>query len=279
MSYVEKVFGRPAQLPSLGDVVVELSKLTEDEDAGARRLAIALGKDQAMSAKLLRLANSASYGSRGKVDTIDRAIGLVGLRDFRVFVLASGALSATAKAPGLDLVRHLQHSNLTARFAVKLAELTNQRMESAYVAGLLHTIGIPLMHIVDGQVAVEIAREAEGRSYLDRIQIERELLGSDHAEIGAELLRRWRMPDSLVRLIGSYQDAEPTAATHAGLLQIASSAASEWISGAPFEQIAAKLEESLSLERDAVLELGEFFRGAIEEAGTTAAEISDRSNR
>src|SRR5688572_3962811 len=74
MSYLERIFSRPAKLPSLADNVVQLARLTQDEVAGNRRVAMALAKDQVMSAKLLRLANAASYGSRGKVESLEQAL-------------------------------------------------------------------------------------------------------------------------------------------------------------------------------------------------------------
>jgi HD-like signal output (HDOD) protein len=248
MSYLERIFSRPAKLPSLADNVVQLARLTQDEVAGNRRVAMALARDQVMSAKLLRLANAASYGSRGKVDSLEQALTLVGLTDFRVLVLASGALSAMQKVAGLDLAKHWRHGFVTAQIAATLSQALRRPEGYTYVGGLLHTIGVLLVHVADPEKAGEVMQRTDGGSYLDRVQVEREILGTDHAEIGGELLRRWRLPDKLVETIQGYPDAGVDGKSPASIIRLANSAAFDWVSGAEIATIWAAIQEDLGQE-------------------------------
>lgn len=248
MSYLERIFSRPAKLPSLADNVVQLARLTQDEVAGNRRVAMALAKDQVMSAKLLRLANAASYGSRGKVESLEQALTLVGLTDFRVLVLASGALSAMQKVSGLDLAKHWRHGFVTAQIAASLNQTLGRPEGYTYVCGLLNTIGVLLVHIADPEQAAEVAERVDGQSYLDRVQVEREILGTDHAEIGGELLRRWRLPEKLVEAIKEYPDAGVDGKSPASIIRLANSSASAWVSGAEIATIWTTIQHDLGKE-------------------------------
>ena len=256
MSYLEKVFSKPAQLPTLPANVVELARLTQDEDAGARHVARTLGKDQTMSAKLLRLANAASYGAGGKVESLEQAINLVGLTDFRVLVLASGALTATAKAPGLDLSAHWTHGHLTAKLAAAITKRLGHQEGNAYLVGLLHTIGIPLMHIADPVQATAVANQSAGMDYASRAQVERELLGVDHAEIGAELLRRWRLPAKITNRVKEYPDAIANDGSTESIARVASAAAHSLQNGNSVQTVWDELQSLYGLQEDgaAILE-------------------------
>lgn len=94
MSDLNRVFSHAARLPHLPEGVLQLDRVTRSDGSDIRQIADVIAKDQAVAAKALRLANSAFYGSKGKVGSIEYAVRVLGITDFRVLVLASCAMSA-----------------------------------------------------------------------------------------------------------------------------------------------------------------------------------------
>ncbi len=191
-------------LPALPDTVVRVMHLTDDPKSGTGDLAKALVSDQALAARVLKLANSAFYGSSRRIATVSEAVVILGMRTTRNLVMASGCQELLeSEVAGYCLPRGalLRHSLACASAAQALAKRTKYRgLEEAFVAGLLHDLGKVVMNLyLRDQFIQVLIRAASGE--ITYTEAERAVFSFDHAEAGASLLERWNLPASLVSAV------------------------------------------------------------------------------
>lgn len=195
-------------LPSLPAVVIELLQSMDNDDADTRQLANKLGRDQALAAKVLRVANSSFYGLQGKVESIGDAIVVLGLHGVRTLATAAAVTNVFAgkgkeDGPGYDLRHFWRHSIAVGLCAKEIARQRRLNAGNAFAAGLLHDIGrLALASCFPGHLAaVAQDRAATGECWLFA---ERRVLGLDHAVIGQLLTEHWRFPTLLSQAIGTH---------------------------------------------------------------------------
>ena len=187
------------QLPPMPQVLEELRQITADELAGLEDIGAVVRKDAGLSSFLLRLVNSAFYSFSAKVDTVSRAVGIIGVKPLYSlalgFVFSEIISRAPKNMPGLDgLWRHSLAVGVAAQALWEVQE-GPEGSERLFVAGLLHDMG----KLVLMCVAPEQARLLYGRAASDTVmhELEDELLGFNHAKLGGLLLKKWNMPASL----------------------------------------------------------------------------------
>ena len=187
------------RLGSLPEAVVRVNQLIDSPGASLAEIGEVIAHDAALSARLLRLVNSAFYGFPAAIGTVSRAIGLIGTDEVRALVVASTAVSVFAgiDARLVDMNAFWLRSVYCGLVARKVAASRFRRgTETQFLAGLLHDIGrLVLFRRLPGRAAAMLA-EAEA-SGVPLHRIEREALGFTTAEVGAELLERWRLPRQL----------------------------------------------------------------------------------
>lgn len=199
-------------LPALPAAVLDLMALLGKEDVDPAELAAKMSVDMALTAKTLRLANSAFYGLRREVTSVTDATAMLGLKMVKGIVTAA-ALSGSFKPPqcaGFDFKAFWRHGVATAVAAQMLAFSVDGDSQAAFTAGLLCNIG---KIVLAGQFP---ERYAEVLAYCaatgaQPITIERDLLGLDHAFVGARVAEHWRFPPAIVTAIGDGADPLPLA--------------------------------------------------------------------
>lgn len=192
-------------LPSLPSVVAELLETMGRDDVNIDRLARGVGKDQALAARTLRVANSPFYGMQGRIDTIGEAITVLGFVNVRSLVMTSGISAAlpTQGAANFDPVVFWRHALGVAACARALAALARQAPEKAFLAGLLHDIG--RLVLVSRQPAAWAEVTAwRRREDCPTLEAERAVLGFDHAEVGRGLCRHWRIPEPITSAVAGH---------------------------------------------------------------------------
>lgn len=211
------------QLPALPGVVSELISSFADEDVDIARIAQLIGRDQGLTARVLRVANSSFYGLQSKVGTINEALVVLGFRAVRSMALATGVSGVfhPEKCPGFELPGYLRHSigvGLTAR---ALAAQTGHNPDLAFVGGVLHDIGqLVLASGFPTQYAEALRYRQQHDCYL--VVAERDILGFDHAEVGGMLSDAWRFPASLHEAVaGHHAPSESVANSLADLIHVA----------------------------------------------------------
>ena len=141
---------------------------------------------------MLRLANTAHFGSPRQISSIEDAVIVLGFDKLRTLVIASGIAGMAIPIPAFDKVHYWRYSLNVANTAKLLAKMARQNGEVAFTAGLLHSIGQLLIHIAAPADAAAVEKlVASGAS---RTASEMNTFGFNHAEVGAELARRWNFP-------------------------------------------------------------------------------------
>lgn len=205
---IDQVLEKVKELPTLPDVVFRVNEVVNDPSTSATDLEKVIAHDQAIAAKVLKLVNSAFYGLPGRVDTLSRAIPLLGFSTVRNLVM-SVSIFSSAPITEFDMKQFWRHSFATsiAAKAVAVADGVPDE-ESHSLAGLLHDIGKVLLfqHFVKQYQAVIDMMEQKDVTF---IQAEQKLYSTDHAEVGGAIAEKWSFPPNLQAAIAWHHNPEP----------------------------------------------------------------------
>jgi putative nucleotidyltransferase with HDIG domain len=210
---------RLRELPPMPQVVLDLQAALAKEDVSLDAVAQTVSHDQALAAKTLRIANCSFYGVPSRVVSIRQAIGILGLRSVSTLVLAAAVSDRfpNIACPGFDLGRYWRHSVAVALCSREIARRLRLDTDAAFTAGLLHDLGRLVMA---SQTPQQLERVYIRRDELDvpMLEAERDALGSDHAQLGAEVGLRWRFGSEIVNAMRLHH--EPPAASSATIVDI-----------------------------------------------------------
>jgi HD-like signal output (HDOD) protein len=204
-----------AHLVSLPDAVMRANELLDSDSAGAAEIGEVISLDPALSAQLLRLVNSAFYSFPNKIDTLSRAISIIGMKELRSLILSASATAVFNDiAPDLiDMNDFWQRSVYAGLAAKKIGKRAKYgKGETLFLTGLLHDIGkIVLFSRMPDEMnhALEEAQKKHKPLHV----IEREVFGFTSPEVGAELLKLWRLGANLYQPI-RFQDFPHMAREH-----------------------------------------------------------------
>ncbi len=223
----EQIVLRLKQIPSLPSAVTELLASFTQEDVDVDKIAAQISRDQGLTARVLRVANSSFYGLQTRVGTIHEAVVILGFRAVRSMVLAVGMAGAfrAGQCPGFDFQGYLRHGVGVGLAARALAPMAGQNPDLAFTAGLLHDIGqLVLASNFSTEYAVALAYRKQHDCGL--AVAERDVLGIDHADVGGLLAEAWRFPDSLHEAVAEHHNpAASTANSLANLVHLADTTA------------------------------------------------------
>ncbi|MFN8556914.1 MAG: HDOD domain-containing protein [Dehalococcoidia bacterium] len=197
------------QIAPLPAVALKVLQLAEDDRTSAQDLASALATDQALTAKLLRLANSAYFAAGREIATVRDAVVLLGMVEVRRLVLTTALMGRFNDDSGrLSIPAFWGHALAVGMVAEVMARQTNlARPEEAFTAGILHDIG----KLVMNQYAREHFEAAAGVATEKGIPLERaeaEVFGFSHPALGFRLAEIWRLPPALCDAIAEHH-AQP----------------------------------------------------------------------
>ncbi len=204
---LEYIVNKVDDMKVLPEIINKIIALTDDPDSTVQDMEKAILKDQVLTTKILRLANSAYYGYARKISTISQATVLLGFQAIKGIALASTVRNyMTHELKGYSLEKNQlwqqsQTCAIISRFIAKTIKYPNP--EEAYIAGLLRDIGKTILneHMEREYAEVLLKVEQEEITFLDG---EREVLGFDHAEIGEKVAEKWNLPRALVDAIGHH---------------------------------------------------------------------------
>ena len=231
---LEVLVNRINQLPSLPAVVHHLIEATEDPDATIASIEEVIRADQSLTAKVLKLVNSAFFALRSRVSTLHHAaviLGLDALRNLALTVHTYEYLSGCGRNAAFDKRALWEHAAAVGIFAKRLAAAAKYpRPDEAFVAGLLHDLG---KMILDEYFAAEFARALElcRDEALPLAACEARVLGFDHGAAGAEVGKKWRFPPQLVETIKLHH-APPDGSLLPAAVQLGDVMAKAWKIGA-----------------------------------------------
>ena len=192
-----------ANLISLPDIYWRLKEIIDARDYSMQDVAQLIVYDPGLTARMLRIVNSAYFGFSAKIDTVNHAVSILGVQQIQDLVLTTSIADALGdyECEHLDIRQFWMRSVYRAIAARELAVVCNlMDNERMFVAGLLSGIGHLIMYKsvpVLAQQAQRQARESGRPLYL----VEREVTGFDHAQVAAVLMKNWKLPASLVTVI------------------------------------------------------------------------------
>lgn len=188
-------------LPTLPGIVTRLQALSENRKSTIQEMAQLVSSDQILSARVLRLVNSPSYGFY-RVSTISNALILLGVNVIKSLALSSSIFEIMEKTI-VGLWEHSLGAGVAANIIARRLKLPE--VEEISTAALLHDIGKVIIKekCPEDYARVAMLMERKGLAMLDA---ERELLGTDHAEVGEWLVRSWYLPDKLSEPVACHHD-------------------------------------------------------------------------
>lgn len=209
---IQSLVDNASELISLPEVTLRVNALANDPDSTANDMAAVITQDPALVVRMLKIANSAYYGLSKEVETISRAVSVLGTNKIRDLVLSTSASEAFDGIPNdlismQDFWHHSLYCGLLAQILSKKSKKTNS--ESIFIAGLLHDIGQLLMFNQLPQKSHEaILLLMEGTEELETFEAERHVFGFDHMQVGAALMKSWKLAPVLEECIEFHHEPQ-----------------------------------------------------------------------
>jgi len=228
------------------DVYLRINDLLNDDNASSDGFAQVIAHDPSLTARLLKLVNSSYYGLPSKVDTISRALTIVGLHELTNLVYSICAIKSFSKVSS-DITnmntfwRHGIYCGIAAReLAIETKCINPERL---FVGGLMHDIGSLAINRNYPEMAAQTIEASEG-SEQALTHLERDEVGFDHALLGALMFESWHLPQATCRAIRFHHNPDDAseAAHEAGIIHLADALANASGTGSFSETIAAAVD-------------------------------------
>ena len=190
---IERLGAAALTLPMLPDVAAEVLQLVQSDTTDAARLSSIVHRDQALASHLLRIANSPAYRPRSPIVSLQQAVARLGLTTLGEIALSVSVRGNLFRAAGYEAyLRDLwRHSALAGSFAKEIARARRQNVESAFLCGLLHDLGRPvLLAELVGLASKAQLPLTQGAALAT--------LDALHAIVGGALAQLWQLPESVV---------------------------------------------------------------------------------
>lgn len=199
-------------LVSLPEIAIRVNELVNDPHASTGNIGELIKQDPALSVRVLKVANSPFYGLSSTIGTITRAVTVLGTKQIRDLVLSTSAAAVFKGLPNelvsmRDFWRHSLYCGILAQILVSKGRRI--KAESIFIAGLLHDIGqLVIFNRLPGLAHKVLLLVMESTEELEVYMAERDIMGIDHMQVGAELIRLWDLPLSLQECVGFHHEPE-----------------------------------------------------------------------
>ncbi len=193
----EELIEHSGPMASLPEVFYRVNEAVEDPECSFAEIAHIIGQDSALSARLLKVVNSPFYGFDQKIETIIHAITIIGMAQLRDLVLATVFLNKFRglSSQEMDMKEFWLHNIACGLMARVMATFCHEKgVERYYVLGLIHDIGRLLMFLVIPEQMNQALQQAKLEERLLH-EVEKEMFGFDHSQVGCLLIQSWKLPD------------------------------------------------------------------------------------
>lgn len=208
--------GNLESLPAMPEIARRLLVLPLETESGEEQMISLIEKDPQIYARVIGLANSSAMGSQRQIKGIRDAAMLLGMKRLKSVALGIAAMSAMLKKPAgkyFDPHDLWTHSMTIAIVMHAIAEAMPKRIRpdenQIFLAGLLHDIGLAALHHLDFEASEELHHQMCLNPRSSILDVESELLGVTHAEIGTQLVRHWNLPREVADVVEKHH-APPT---------------------------------------------------------------------
>jgi putative nucleotidyltransferase with HDIG domain len=197
---LEAIIARTGDLPAMPAIAVKVMEMVGDPSTSANDLQEIISHDQALTSKVLKIANSAMFGVSRDISTLSHAIMILGFSSIRSIVLATSTKSVymkTGGASGFSTKLLWDHSLSTALISRTIgSKIPSVNNEEVFIAGLLHDIGKTVMNMNFTSDYEGVITEVYNNKVPFR-EVEEKLMGFDHTQVGALVLRKWNISQTL----------------------------------------------------------------------------------
>lgn len=270
---IEKLIAEQVNLPSPPAIAVQILNIVQQEDASMHDLAKIISADAALTAKLLRVANSGFYSLPNEVTSVERSISILGtnvIKNIALSFVIAGDLKE-ANQTSFDFDYFWRRSVTSGVAAELLTKALQEKNEDIFVTALLHDIGVLILYLSKGEEYAQVLKERK-TSGVPLVDLEQHKYGFDHQQLGATLVKSWGLPEQIYEPMCFHHNTSSADAAHkrsAEILWIAdllSAIYSESNSAEKVRLLQAELVELFNLEEDQVREL-------VDEVATRSIEI------
>ncbi len=240
--FFDLIEGYVASLPT---IYFQINQVLE-EDGSFEEIASIISADASLTARLLKIVNSAFYGFQKKVETISHALSIVGTKELQLLALATtimnsfeGGMVKTVNRK--SFWRHCIGCGLIAKEIAILTEMENP--EKYYIAGMLHDIGSLIIFNKIPESAMEVVELCENKKE-HLYKMENKVLGFNHMEVGSHLLKSWNLPESFISAAACHHEPK-RAKKHAEetrIVHMADVLSHEWDLGNSGESVIPRLD-------------------------------------
>lgn len=221
----EQMLASSVTLVTLPAIFVKVKRVVDDENATATDLTKVISADPALTARILKLVNSAFWGFSGRIDSVSRAVLLLGMVHVHDLVLATAVVEAfdRVRPEQMDVAKFWRGSVRRALAAIVLARRSKlMDLGRVFTEALLSDLGHMVIYMKVPELAARAMQQAQNQPW-ELAQAERSLLGCDFAQIGGALVDGWKLPPCYGEAIRHQNDPQgsPAHALEASLLHIA----------------------------------------------------------
>ena len=214
---VEALVDQAYELAPFPAIAMRVMEVAESDRFSAYDLAAVISADQALSVKLLRLANSAYYGFARRISTVRDSVVLLGFREVKSAAIAAALMEfappSNEEPPSFSTDLFWGHSIATAIFAEQIArQAPGVKPEEAFTAGVLHDVGVLVLYQFEPRFHEVVVQATEKNIPLS--DAEHAVLGFSHVDVGGRLAERWRFPQPLIDSISQHHHPEELDQTH-----------------------------------------------------------------
>jgi len=194
-------------LPAIPVIAQKLLALNLDTEAGEQMLLVLIGQDPQISAKILGLANSAMVGAARQITTVREAATLLGSKRVQSVATGIAIISLMTKRPtGEFNIHDLWLHGFRVAFAMQvIARFMPEKLrpsdDQTFLAGMLHDIGYMVLAYLDPKLSDKLHNHLAAEPERPALEVEREILGICHDELGAELARHWNLPEKIIAVL------------------------------------------------------------------------------
>jgi HD-like signal output (HDOD) protein len=199
---LEALLNYPRALPAMPRAVTDLLGEMNKDDPSPKRVGQLIGHDPALTTRVLRLSNSAFFRVSRKIGNADEAVAMLGMTHVRSLVMAAALGASFKNVPGVDLRQFWRYSLRVADISKSLAGVLHQNQGNAFTAGLIHGIGILVMHIAMPDVMTPLDMGTSPFD-LNRGAAEKARFGYTYADVGAGMVEKWQFPPEMVAALAN----------------------------------------------------------------------------
>jgi HD-like signal output (HDOD) protein len=194
---IKSLLDQPHKLPTVPAVTQRLIASFSDEDVAFKQIVDQISADPALSAKLLRLANSAYFHLSRTIGTVEDALHMLGFVMVRNLVLGNGMAAAFRNTKGMDLQQFWRYNLYAASAARWLAGKSGVNADLVFTVGLMGGIGQLQMHVAAPEAVLPLDKTKHVLD-ADRATLEKQTLGFHNGDVAAELAKLWNFPEPIV---------------------------------------------------------------------------------